>query len=112
MIINLEVIAVWITTVGAILSPIIFVIKNVMKKYNDINKKLEAINSWTDHQQKDIEDSKQNRLALNKSLLYVAESMKAQGFNGTIDKAIETLKDTIFKQHADGVSYPERKGND
>ncbi len=105
IVINIELLAAWISTIAVIIMPITFVIK----KYNAILKKMDAIQSWTKSQQKDIEDGKQNRLALNKSLLHIAQSMKAQGFNGTIDKAIETLEDTILIQQVDGISYPERK---
>lgn len=108
MVINVEMLAAWIGTLSVIVSPAVF----VLRKYSQMMKKLDAIYSWTEHQQSDIDDEKQNRLALNRSVLFIARSMKAQGYNSTIDEAIKTLEDTIFLQQVDGVSYSEKRKND
>lgn len=101
MTIDLNYIAALLGAVATISAPIIF----VLKKYNQILKKLESTESWNRKQQEDIEAAKENNLAQNKALLAMARSMKAKGFNHTIDDAISTLEDTILGQQAKPRSY-------
>jgi len=103
--IDIQVIAAFVSAILVISTPIGF----VLRKYNHICDKIESIESWTEKQQIDIQDSQENRLALNRSLLAIARSMKSQGFNHTIDDAIKELEDTIFRQQTEGVSYMQGK---
>ena len=100
MIIDLGVLLPWIgaasTIIGVIAGTYRIIDKHFLKRLSGIDNRLKKIESWTVNQQKDINDSMEEKQLLLQGVLACLEGLKEQGCNGVVTENINIIKNYLF----------------
>jgi hypothetical protein len=96
------------TACGAI-AAIWGLLDKVSKPIKEINRKLDAFQTWQKRQQEDIETSKIEREILCRGFRALCVWAIEQGANGTVHKAFEELNEFLSKKSHEGKSYLHEK---
>lgn len=100
--ITVEQIITWIGDLGILIGAIFgmyrFYKKNFADTINELKKRVGSLEERCNMQDKDIQDSKEERLILLKAQLACLKGLKEQGCNGAVTQSIADLEEYLIKK--------------